>query len=188
MYLFTYYFMVLLFKCYSTNFTNSFFRTFQFLEDDLQGYKSYGFVDFIGEDSVPRAVTTKQQLINGQFVRVSKFLPQQLNFDLLAISDKHANAMVKKIEQAVPDQGSWGSLPKNDNDEPSESQVRIPAKFVARLIGERGKTITEICRDSKTKINIPRVQDETNVVVTITGTKMNIKTAQYLMQKLLKPK
>ena len=28
--------------------------------------------------------------------------------------------------------------------------------------------------------------DETNVVVTITGTKINIKTAQYLMQKLLK--
>ena len=82
--------------------------------------------------------------------------------------------------------GTWGVLPKKEVGEVTESQVRIPAKFVARLIGERGKTVTEISRDSKTKINIPRFTDETNVVVTITGTKINIKTAQYLMQKLLK--
>ena len=82
--------------------------------------------------------------------------------------------------------GTWGVLPKKEVGEVTESQVRIPSKFVARLIGERGKTVTEISRDSKTKINIPRFTDETNVVVTITGTKINIKTAQYLMQKLLK--
>ena len=70
----------------------------------------------------------------------------------------------------------------------TSSQVRIPSKMVAKLIGERGKTITEICRDSKTKITIPRVQsqEEQTVILTITGTKMNIKTAQYIMQKLLK--
>ena len=163
------------------------FRTFQFLEEDMKTAKSYGFVDFLAPDSVPRVLATKQQLVCDQFIRVSKYLPMPLLYDLMAFSDKHANLMVKKIEQTVPDQGTWGTLSKSD--EISTSQVRIPAKFVARLIGERGKVITEICRDSKTKVNIPRViGEEENVVVTITGTKMNIKTAQYLMQRLLKPK
>ena len=71
--------------------------------------------------------------------------------------------------------GAWGALPKGEKSEDvTTSQVRIPAKFVSRLIGERGKTITEICRDSKTKVNIPRVTDDTSVVVTITGSKINI--------------
>mgnify|MGYP001190036232 CR=1 FL=1 len=165
------------------------FRTFQFLEEDNpQAHRSYGFVDFIGEDSVRRALDCKQQMVKQQFIRVSKSLPTMVYYDLLSMSDKSANAMLRKIEQSVPDQGIWGSQGFKDNNEHTSSQVRIPAKLVPKLIGERGKTITEICRDSKTKITIPRVQsdEEPNVILTITGTKMNIKTAQYIMQKLLK--
>ena len=67
------------------------------------------------------------------------------------------------------------------------SQVRIPVAMVGKLIGERGKSIAEITRDSKVKINIPKVDsNEKQVVISITGQKENIKTAQYLMQKLLK--
>ena len=67
------------------------------------------------------------------------------------------------------------------------SQVRIPAAMVSKLIGERGKSIAEITRDSKVKINIPKTDPNSNqVVISITGQKENIKTAQYLMQKLLK--
>ena len=59
--------------------------------------------------------------------------------------------------------------------------------MVGKLIGERGKSIAEITRDSKVKINIPKVDsNEKQVVISITGQKENIKTAQYLMQKLLK--
>ena len=59
--------------------------------------------------------------------------------------------------------------------------------MVGKLIGERGKSIAEITRDSKVKINIPKVNsNEKQVVISITGQKGNIKTAQYLMQKLLK--
>ena len=71
------------------------------MEEDLQQYKSYGFVDFIGAESVPDAVATKQQLINDQFIRVSKFMPQKLMFDLHAISDKLTYAMLKKMEQGT---------------------------------------------------------------------------------------
>ena len=76
-------------------------RACQFLEEDLQQYKSYGFVDFIGAESVPDAIATKQQLINDQFIRVSKFMPQKLMFDLHAISDKLTYAMLKKMEQGT---------------------------------------------------------------------------------------
>ena len=116
----------------------SVFRAFHFMEEDFQNYKSYGFVDFVGEDSVPRAITAKQQLIQNQFVRVSKFLPSHLIYDLLAVSDKHANAMIKKMEQAVPDQGMWGSQAfKGDANDQSTSQVRIPASLVPKLIGKK---------------------------------------------------
>ena len=32
------------------------------------------------------------------------------------------------------------------------SKVRIPAKMVGKLIGERGKTVVEISRDSKCRV------------------------------------
>ena len=65
--------------------------------------------------------------------------------------------------------------------------MRIPAGMVGKLIGERGKNIAEITRDSKVKINIPKIdQSIKHVVISITGQNENIKTAQYLMQKLLK--
>jgi hypothetical protein len=67
------------------------------------------------------------------------------------------------------------------------SQVRIPAALVSKLIGERGKTISEICRDSKTKISVPRVRaGDQHVVISVHGDKEDIKIAQYLMQKTLK--
>ena len=59
--------------------------------------------------------------------------------------------------------------------------------MIGKLMGERGKNIAEITRDSKVKINIPKIdQNIKHVVISITGQKENIKTAQYLMQKLLK--
>lgn len=133
-------------------------------------------------------------LINGiQYIRVSRYLPQNLLYDLMSISDKHSNAIQRKIEmQSVLEQSVWGGQGFKDSNEHKTSQVRIPAKLTARLIGERGRNIANICRDSKTKISIPRVPigsagGDDKVIVSITGTQMNIKTAQYLMQKLLKP-
>jgi len=67
------------------------------------------------------------------------------------------------------------------------TKVRIPAKAVAKLIGERGRNIADICRSSKTKIVIPKNEEQSeSIIVNVTGTKENIKTAQYLMQKAIK--
>lgn len=57
------------------------------------------------------------------------------------------------------------------------------------LIGERGKTIAEICRDSKTQITLPKADPgNPNVILTLKGTESDLVTAQYLMQKILKAK
>ena len=59
--------------------------------------------------------------------------------------------------------------------------------MIGKLIGERGKSIAEITRDSKVKVSIPKTEQSLkHVIVSITGQTQNIKTAQYLMQKLLK--
>lgn len=153
--------------------------------------KTYGFVDFVRPESVDKALAQKSQLMHpGQYVRVGKILPQALLYDLLAIGDKQGGVITRKLEMAVPEQGVWGShVRQEQHTTSSSSQVRLPAKLVPKLIGERGKTISEICRDSKTKITIPKVHDDSpTVIITVTGTKGDIKTAQYLMQKLLKPK
>ena len=84
--------------------------------------------------------------------------------------------------------------------------------MVGKLIGERGKTVVEISRDSKCRVTkcllfmsvmrtsnnamlnvatpqvtIPRVEEgKDTVIISIKGKKKDITTAQYLMQKILK--
>jgi len=137
-------------------------------------------------ESSARAIEIKTQLLHpGQYVRVGRTLPQALLYDLMAISDKYGTEIKKGLE-SHHNHGMWGDS-KYIYGNITTSQVRIPVAMVGKLIGERGKSIAEITRDSKVKINIPKVDsNEKQVVISITGQKENIKTAQYLMQKLLK--
>lgn len=125
----------------------------------------------------------------GQFVKVSKFLPQANLFDLFAIGDIQGNEIIKKLEQRVPNQGSWGVQDRTAIGVVTTTKVRIPSNLVGKLIGERGKTITEISRDSKTIITIPKTEEgQKSVILEVKGTKDNIRTAQYLMQRVIKPR
>jgi len=154
--------------------------------NEFYPWKNYGFIDFVNYESCNRALETKIQLLHpGQYVRVRKTLPQTLLYDLMAISDKYGNEIKKRLESHQA-HGMWGDS-KFIYGNITTTQVRIPVAMVGKLIGERGKSIAEITRDSKVKINIPKVNpNEKQVVISITGQKENIKTAQYLMQKLLK--
>ena len=103
----------------------------------------------------------------------------------MAISDKYGIEIKKRLESYTA-HGMWGDS-KHIYGNVTTSQVRIPTAMVGKLIGERGKNIVEVTRDAKVKINIPKVDHNVkHVVISITGQKENIKTAQYLMQKLLK--
>ena len=97
--------------------------------------------------------------------------------------------ILRKLDKIVPMEGVWGKKQNNlqtDAKNVITTKVRIPAKMVGRLIGERGKTIAEISRDSKTKITIPRNEEGgKSVIVAVTGLKQNITTAQFLMKKVI---
>eukprot|EP00095_Tigriopus_kingsejongensis_P002386 maker-scaffold714_size108203-snap-gene-0.18 protein:Tk02386 transcript:maker-scaffold714_size108203-snap-gene-0.18-mRNA-1 annotation:"heterogeneous nuclear ribonucleoprotein a1-like 3-like isoform 1" len=155
-------------------------------------HKSFGFVDFLNQESVDRAISNKSQLMYpGQFVRVSKFLPTRYLMELLAIGDDEGHRIIQHLDKKVPEAGSWGGtlmkgVARADNPITS-SQVRVPASVLPQLIGEHGKQIAELCRDSKTKIVIPKVEiGSDRVILTVHGTKSDIVTAQYLMQKIIK--
>ena len=156
-----------------------------------QGNKSFGFVDFVSPESAAKAERNRTQLLfPGQYVKVSKILPQQYLYELLAIGDTRGMEILAKLDRVIPNEGTWGGKQNRreleHNHEVITAKVRIPAKMVGRLIGERGKTIAEITRDSKTKITIPRTEEGGNsVVVAVTGLKRNITTAQFLMKKVI---
>ncbi len=81
-------------------------------------------------------------------------LPLQYLFDMFAIGDQQGNEIIRKLDRVVPQEGSWG--PNRETLTSAEApvsttKVRIPASMVGKVIGERGKTIAEISRDSKTK-------------------------------------
>jgi len=153
-------------------------------------HKSYGFVDFVDQSSVAQAAQQKQQLLYpGQYVRVSRALPQANFYDLLGIGDQQGADILKQLDGVVPDAGSWGA--ERAAPEAAEatitSKVRIPAAAVSRLIGERGRTIADICRNAKVKITIPKNEaNAESVVISVSGVKENIRTATYLMQKVVK--
>jgi len=153
--------------------------------------KSFGFVDFVDRPATEMCLANKVQLMPpqpGQYCKLTKHLPLPLHLEFLAIGDQHGIQIKKKLEKTAPTEGSWGNPIKIKGAGTTTSQVRIPRMMVSKLIGERGKTILTITRDSKTKINIPRVENDTdkNILISITGKKEDIRTAQYLMQKVLK--
>ena len=55
---------------------------------------------------------------------MSRYLPHNLMMDLMALSEKLANAMVRKMEQALPDQSVWGSQGFKSSSDHTTSQVR----------------------------------------------------------------
>ncbi|XP_059093976.1 uncharacterized protein LOC131889010 [Tigriopus californicus] len=171
----------------------SIYRCLHFRQSTGQA-RSFGFVDYLDKHSADRACLNKSQLMYpGQFVRVSRALPQRYLWEFFAIGDTEANAIIKEMEKKIPTEGSWGGSNLrgfvNLKTPLKSKQVRIPSVMLPVLIGERGKTIAEICRDSKTQITLPRPDSNNpNVILTLRGTEPDLVTAQYLMQRILKAK
>lgn len=89
------------------------------------------------------------------------------------------------------------------------NKVRLLSSLIPKLIGEGGKKIAEICRDTKTKITVAPIKPEmTNALIvswisiirfrklpitilfkifqTVTGTREDVMAAMYVMQKTIK--
>jgi hypothetical protein len=54
-------------------------------------------------------------LFSFQFVRLGEHLPTVLLYDLMSISEKDADKIVKRLEKNVPEQGAWGSCHPSGN-------------------------------------------------------------------------
>lgn len=89
----------------------------------------------------------------------------------------------------APSSGGNGGIPSlaqvgEDSGEVESTQVTIPKDMAGAIIGPGGSRIRKIRNDAKATITIDEVPPgATERIITITGTKRQIQTAQYLLQQ-----
>ena len=80
--------------------------------------------------------------------------------------------------------GNGGGNNYDDGGETESTQVTIPKDMAGAIIGPGGSRIRKIRNDSKAGITIDEAAPGTNErIITITGSKRQIQTAQYLLQQ-----
>jgi len=160
--------------------------------------RGYGFVDFIEDSSTKKALAAAHERQNrfevkGQQGRFGKFLPQKTKRDLMYIEDRFGNLLLKQMYNKVPESGTWGGG-KDYNDSirkggPRTVTCRLPKQMLPVVVGDFGKIVTDVARDSKTKITlIKAAPQETACMFHIVGSEENCKTAQYIMKIKIKEK
>jgi len=157
--------------------------------------KGYGFVDFVDQACLTRACGGPQKVktfeIKGQKCVYAKFLDKQLKRDFSFMEDRFGNMLSRSLNAKVPDSGEWGGGKEfNDvikKDGAKTVTCKLPKSMLPVVVGEDGKIIAEIAKDSGTKITMlkPAPQEE-NVLFHIVGSPDHCKTAQYMMQIKIK--
>ncbi|XP_023329967.1 polyadenylate-binding protein RBP45 [Eurytemora carolleeae] len=158
--------------------------------------RGYGFVDFVDESSTKKCLAASQKSQNrfevkGQRGHFGKFLPQKTKRDLMYIEDRFGNLLLKQMYDKVPSSGTWGGG-KDHNDSIRSTGARtitckLPKQMLPVVVGDDGKIVADIARDSKTKITlIKAAPQETACLFHIVGNEQNCKTAQYMMQIKIK--
>jgi RNA recognition motif-containing protein len=83
------------------------YRCCQMIDDENRN-KTYGFVDYINPESASAAANQKSPLMPpGQYIKVSKFLPQKFLYDMFAVGDKRGEELIAEIGRLTPKDGSW---------------------------------------------------------------------------------
>lgn len=160
--------------------------------------RGYGFIDFVDVSSTKKALSAAHQehnkfLVKGQRGHFGKFLPQKTKRDLMYIEDRFGNLLLKEMYNKVPESGTWGG--GRDHKESIKNggartiTCKLPKQMLPTVVGDDGKIVTDIARDSKTKITlIKAAPQETACMFHIVGEETNCKTAQYMMQIKIKEK
>lgn len=158
--------------------------------------RGYGFVDFVDENATKKAlgVATANRNrfeVKGQRGYFGKYLPAKVKRDLMYIEDRFGNLLLKEMYNKIPDSGSWGGG-KDHNESVKGGKgltktCKLPKAMLPVVVGEDGKIVTDIARDSKTKITlIKSAPQDQACMFHIYGTEQNCKTAQYIMQIKIK--
>lgn len=157
--------------------------------------KGYGFVDFIDQANMSKACGGPNRIknfdIKGQRGSFAKYLDRQLKRDLMFMEDKFGNILLRVLNQRIPDSGEWGGghefnemMKKNGA---KTVTCKLPKSMLPVVVGEDGKIVSEIAKDSETKITLlASTPQEETVLFHIVGTPEHCKTAQYVMQIKIK--
>jgi len=176
----------------------SIFRAMHIFNPFTGEKKGYGFVDFVDFNVVKRCThggsNSKMFQIHGQQAWYGKFLPRNIKRDLMYLEDSVGNMLLKQLYQKVPDSGTWGGGQDHqatikETGGAKTVTCKLPRNMLPVVVGEDGKIITEIARDSKTKITLVKSQPTEDVCLFhVVGTPATTKTAQYMMQIKIKEK
>lgn len=157
--------------------------------------KGYGFVDFIDQQNMTRALSGPGRIkhfeIKTQRSSYGKYLERNLKRDLMFMEDRFGNTLLRMLDQRVPDSGEWGGGHDFNNiikkDGAKTVTCKLPKTMLSVVVGEDGKIISDIAKNSGTKITMLKVSPtEDTVLFHIVGTPENCKTAQYMMQIKIK--
>lgn len=156
--------------------------------------KGYGFVDFVDQANMTKACGgggIKSFEIKGQKGSFARHLQKKLKWDLRFMEDRFGNILMKVMNQKVPDSGEWGGGGDfNDLIKKSGAKTvtcKLPKSMLPVVVGEDGKIIADIAKDSSTKITMLKANpQEESVLFHIVGIPDNCKTAQYMMQIKIK--
>jgi len=159
--------------------------------------KGYGFVDFVDHQSFLKSGAgsgrPEEFEIKGQAGWYGKELERKQRWDMMFMEDRFGGRLLKEMYEKVPDSGDWGGgedhMKTIKTGGAKTVTCKLPKRMLGVVVGEDGKIITEIARDSNTKISLLKAapQEET-CLFHIVGTPENCKTAQYMMQIKIKEK
>ena len=157
--------------------------------------KGYGFVDFVDQGNMSRALAGPGRIknfeIKTQRCSFGKYLEKPLKRDLSFMEDRFGNMLLRILNQRVPDSGEWGGGQDFNNsikkDGAKTVTCKLPKNMLAVVVGEDGKIIADIAKNSGTKVTMLKVApQEDTVLFHIVGTPDRCKTAQYMMQIKIK--
>jgi len=66
--------------------------------------------------------------------------------------------------------------------------IGVPFEYLGAIIGPKGKTINQLQKDTKTRINVPSTRDSEDVMVTIIGDADAVENAKEQLNALMVPK
>lgn len=159
--------------------------------------RKYGFVDFDDYDAVDIVVSQREHYINGHRVRVELALPMindsLYEKDIVAPTETWLEKVQRKLQYAVPDQGTWGETLNNyeifvqSGSDVTTVQFKLQRGLLEYVVGMGGKVVEEIANDSNTRIVLEKPKlGAKHVVFSITGKKSDVSCAQYIFQQIVK--
>ncbi len=159
--------------------------------------RKFGFIDFDDYDAVDIVVSQREHFIDGHRVRVELALPlindSLYEKDVVVPGETWMEKVQRKLQFAVPDQGSWGETMNNyevfvqGGPGVKTMQFKIPRGMLEYVVGMGGKVVEEIANDSNTRIVLKKpVLGSKHVVFCITGKNQDVSTAIFIFQKIVK--